>query len=100
MPAARFEGEQDRQKKDQFLGDLPDRSRLSLRVRATDPLAGPRTNLLFTMSENTRLRPVGTDANSNIPRRLSSLSALASPSAPANRPGASSPSFHCPPAVA
>jgi hypothetical protein len=32
-----FEGEQDRQKKDQFLRDLPDRSGLSLRVRATDP---------------------------------------------------------------
>src|ERR1700730_13841138 len=30
-------GEQDRQKKDQFLRDLPDRSGLSLRVRATDP---------------------------------------------------------------
>jgi hypothetical protein len=31
---------QDRQKKDQFLRDLPDRSGLSLRVRATDPLSG------------------------------------------------------------
>ena len=70
MPAARFMGEQDRQKKDQFLRDLPDRSGLSLRVRATDPLSGPRTNLLFTMSENTRLRPVRTDANSNIPRNI------------------------------
>ena len=35
-----FQGKQDRQKKDQFLRDLPDRSGLSLRVRATDPLSG------------------------------------------------------------
>jgi hypothetical protein len=37
MPARPLKGGQDRQKKDQFLRDLPDRSRLSLRVRATDP---------------------------------------------------------------
>jgi hypothetical protein len=44
----------------------------SQRFKSASPcdrsLAGPPTNLLFTMSENTRLRPVGTDANSNIPR--------------------------------
>jgi hypothetical protein len=63
-----LQGEQDRQKKDQFLRDLPDRSGLSLRVRATDPLA--RTSdkpSLHDVSQHACRFPKGMAANSCVP---------------------------------